>query len=160
MRARIGYARMLLTTLTAAFMLAAILAGTAVGGPREFFQNLFGSTPYEKALSAYKSRDYATAIRLWMPLAKQGDTSAQYYLGVMYQNGSGVSQNDAEAAKWYQLAAEQDHAPAQANLAKLYEDGLGVPKNKAKAMRLYCRAAENGDLGSIPKSDEELCPKF
>jgi TPR repeat protein len=156
---------MLLTTLTAAFMLAAI-AGTAVGGPREFFQNLFGSTPYEKALAAYKSRDYATAIRLWMPLAKQGDASAQYYLGVMYQNGSGVPQNDAEAAKWYQLAAEQDNAPAQANLAKLYDDGLGVPKNKAKAMKLYCRAAKNGDpiaqdyLGSIPQSLEEVCPKF
>ena len=162
MRARVRYARLLVTTLTASFMLAAI-AGTALAGPLD---DLFGSTQFEKGQAAYKGHDYVTAMRLWLPLAKQGDASAQYYLGVMYQNGSGVPQNYAEAAKWYLLAAEQDHAPAQANLAGLYEDGFGVPKNKAKAMKLYCRAAENGDpiaqdyLVSIPKSIEELCPKF
>ena len=33
--------------------------------------------------------DYATALRLWRPLADQGDASAQYNLGVMYAKGRG-----------------------------------------------------------------------
>ena len=34
-------------------------------------------------------------------------------LGVMYSDGQGVPQNDAEAVRWYRLAAEQGHAEAQ-----------------------------------------------
>ena len=37
-------------------------------------------------------------------LAEQGIAFAQYNLGVMYANGRGVPQNDAEAVKWYRLA--------------------------------------------------------
>ena len=37
---------------------------------------------------------------------------AQDNLGGMYANGTGVPQDDAEAAKWYKLAAEQGYATA------------------------------------------------
>ena len=39
----------------------------------------------------------------------------------MYQNGLGVTQDDAEAVKWYRLAAEQGNTYAQNNLKKLTE---------------------------------------
>ena len=42
--------------------------------------------------------------------AEQGNAAAQYNLGVMYDNGEGVPQDYAEAAKWYRLAAEQGEA--------------------------------------------------
>jgi hypothetical protein len=48
------------------------------------------SQDFQKGLTAYKSGDYATALREWTPLAKQGDAFAQYNLGVMYGNGQGV----------------------------------------------------------------------
>ena len=39
--------------------------------------------------------------------AEQGDAAAQHTLGIMYANGLGVPQDDAEAVRWYRLAAEQ-----------------------------------------------------
>jgi len=45
--------------------------------------------------------DYAAIIRS----AEQGDTTAQYNLAVMYDNGQGVPQDYVQAHKWYNLAA-------------------------------------------------------
>ena len=38
-------------------------------------------------------------------LAEQGVASAQYNLALMYANGEGVPENEAEAVKWYRKAA-------------------------------------------------------
>ena len=48
---------------------------------------------FEDGFVAYIVGDYATAIRLWRPLAKRGDPKAQYYLGIIYDNGDGVPQD-------------------------------------------------------------------
>ena len=48
------------------------------------------SADYQKGLDAYKSGDYATALREFRPLAEQGNAGAQNNLGVMYQNGVGT----------------------------------------------------------------------
>ena len=61
------------------------------------------------------------------PLAKQGYAKAQYYLGVMYDNGFGVPQDYRIAVKWYSFAAQQGLAGAQYNLGVMYNKGEGVP---------------------------------
>ena len=81
------------------------------------------SADFQKGLDAYNKRDYATALREWKPLAEQGNTDAQYNLGVMYGKGRGVPQDDKTALKWYRLAAEQGNAAAQHNLGCMYEKG-------------------------------------
>ena len=48
--------------------------------------------------------------------AEQGFAAAQYNLGLMYANGQGVHQDDAQAVRWYRKAAEQGYAKAQYNL--------------------------------------------
>jgi uncharacterized protein len=40
-------------------------------------------------MDAYNGRDYATALREWGPLAKQGDPRAQFRFGSLYENGDG-----------------------------------------------------------------------
>ncbi len=80
----------------------------------------------DEALAAYQRGDYATALREWRPLAKQGNAKAQQYLGFMYKKGLGVPQDDAEAVKWYRKAAEQGHADAQYTLGVMYDEGLGL----------------------------------
>ncbi len=52
--------------------------------------------------------------------AAQGDANAQNTLGEMYEKGKGVTQNNAEAVKWYRKAAEQGNAKAQNNLGIMY----------------------------------------
>lgn len=46
--------------------------------------------------------------------AERGDADAQYDLGVTYVDGRGVSQDDAEAMRWYRLTAEQGQPPRRA----------------------------------------------
>jgi hypothetical protein len=70
--------------------------------------------PLEDAGAAVKRRDYATAVRLIGPLAEQGDASAQYMLGVFYDNGLGVPQNRVHAHMWLNLAATQGKEGAAA----------------------------------------------
>jgi len=96
-------------------------------------------------VDAYRRGDYAEAIRLWRPLAEQGNASAQNNLGVMYDNGRGVPQDDAETVKWYRLAAKQGIARAQSNLGVMYDNGRGVPQDYAEAVKWYRLAAEQGN---------------
>jgi TPR repeat protein len=42
---------------------------------------------------AYQNGDYATAVKEFLPLAKQGDPAAQSKLGDLYANGQGVVQD-------------------------------------------------------------------
>jgi TPR repeat protein len=94
---------------------------------------------------AYHRGDYATALREWHPLAKQGQAVAQYHLGLLYANGQGVPKDDAQARQWYEKAALQGHANAQANLGSLYDYGRGGPQDFKMAVRWYLRAANQGN---------------
>ena len=51
----------------------------------------------------------------------------QHFLGLMYRDGKGVAQDDAEAVRWFRRAAEQGYARAQQDLASAYYFGRGVP---------------------------------
>ncbi len=68
---------------------------------------------FDKGLAAARAGDFATALAEWKPLAEQGDAVAQFYLGVMYANGHGVSRNYIRAMKWSRKAANQGVADAQ-----------------------------------------------
>jgi TPR repeat protein len=59
-------------------------------------------------------------VRWYRLAADQGDADAQFNLGVMYDTGRGVPQDDAEAERWYRLAADQGDANAQSNLGVMY----------------------------------------
>ena len=93
---------------------------------------------------AYVRGDDDAALREWLPLAEQGHAQAQYLIGVMYDNGRGVSQDYRTAVKWYRLAAEQGHAGAQFNLGVMYYKGRGVTRDYETAMKWTSRAAEKG----------------
>ena len=106
------------TLLTVSLMLVAI-GGAAFAGP------------LEDAVAAYQRGDYATALRLWHPLAEQGGANAQFRLGVMYDSGHGMLRSDAEAIKWYRKAAEQDDAVAQFDLGVMYAKGVSPNHGEA-----------------------------
>jgi hypothetical protein len=96
---------------------------------------------FQRAQAAYNRQDYTTALREWQPLAQQGDATAQFSLGLMYANGRGVAQNDAEAAKWYRKAADQGDVRAQVALGHMYKSGRGVARDLAEAQRWFDKAA-------------------
>ena len=99
--------------------------------------------PLEDGLAAYQRGDYATAYQLLSPLAEQGQAAAQFDLGLLFENGLGVAQDQAAAARWYMKAAEQGHAEAQYNVALLYEKGSGLPLDLDKARYWYRKVMAN-----------------
>ena len=67
-----------------------------------------------------------------------------FNLGVMYDNGFGVSKNKSKAFNYYKLAAEKKHKIAQYNLAWMYYNGESIEKNFFKAFKFYNLSAEQG----------------
>ncbi|MDY6920289.1 MAG: caspase family protein [Pseudomonadota bacterium] len=90
---------------------------------------------------AFDRADYATALKIWLPVAQSGDPEAQTYVGEIYEKGLGLKPDYQAAAVWYQKAAQQNFSRALINLGNLHEKGLGVAQDKAMALNLYRRAA-------------------
>ena len=99
---------------------------------------------FYEGLAAYKRGDYRPALREFRPLAENGSSTAQTYIGFMYENGQGVSLDYAKAVMWYRKAAEQGNDIAQTNLGNMYLKGLGVAQDYAEAMKWYRKAVARG----------------
>jgi uncharacterized protein len=107
---------------------------------------------FQNGWEAYLKKDYKKAHDLWLPLANQGDSKAQFFLGLMYDFGFGFPEDDKKAINWYQLAAAQgdsraidaengiiegQYSLAAFNLAK---------KNVSVALNILRGNAEHGDM--------------
>lgn len=107
----------------------------------------------EEAFEASLKGDYATALRIYRPLAEQGNAKAQNILGGMYLVGNGVLQDYVQAAFWYYRAAEQGEPSAQENLAHCYWLGQGVPQDFVQAHKWFnLAAAKFGTSSSFPET--------
>jgi len=95
---------------------------------------------------AFDRANYATALRVWLPLAEGGDPAAQTNVGEIFEKGLGVPPDYAAAAVWYRRGAERGSSRAAINLGQLYEQGHGVPKDPVQALGWYRKAAGLGDL--------------
>ena len=126
------------------------LLTTALLGASVFsFQSTaWADTPeqqFQQGLTAYEQSDYQTAFKLWLPMAEQGYAQAQGGLGMMYERGLGVKQDDFKAVNWYRKAAEQGDADAQLNLGAMYAIGHGVKQDGVEAVKWFRKAAEQGN---------------
>ncbi len=97
----------------------------------------------------YDRANRATTLKVWLPLAEQGDAEAQTYVGETFEKGLGSPPDYAAAADWYLRAAEQGYARAAINLANLFEQGLGLDKDAEMANFWYGEASRY----SAPKAE-------
>lgn len=70
--------------------------------------------------------------------------TAQTDLGLMYEAGRGVHQDDNAAVQWCRRAAEQGNALAQYRLGVSYAEGRGVDVDRTEAARWLKNAAGQG----------------
>ena len=73
---------------------------------------------------------------------------AQANLGLLYDHGQGVPQDDEQAVKWYALAADQGEPYAQNSLGLMYKAGYGVPQDDVIAYKWLNLAAQQGHAGA------------
>jgi TPR repeat protein len=114
---------------------------------------------WDRAKSAHERGDYAAEVAIVRPLAEKGHAFAQFNLGVLYDRGQGVPQDNALAMQWYQKAAEQGLPQALVNLAIMYEEGQGVPVDLMRAYFWFALAEVQGD-GQAPQAKLDLAKKM
>lgn len=111
--------------------------------------NVNTQTDYQKfrdGVSAYFQESFTDAINILLPLAKSNNSSAQFYVALMYDQGHGVIKNYKIAAGWYKRAAMQGHIDAQYNLGIAYASGQGVKHSVKRAIHWWKNAALKGSV--------------
>jgi TPR repeat protein len=118
-------------TMIGSLLLAAPLLGIAgaVAGP------------FEDGMTAYNRGDYMPAIRLFRPLAEQGNARAQHLIGVMYHKGEGVARNSVRAFAWFSLAAAHGDRDAQAKLREVSQTMTPDELSQARDMAQACETS-------------------
>jgi TPR repeat protein len=96
----------------------------------------------------------AEAIRMLNQYAADGDASSQNKLGLLYEKGQGVEQDNAAALRWYRKAAAAGDMKAHNNIGVMYFAGAGVPKNLDEAIEWLIRAADLGSTGAMDNLGE------
>jgi len=104
-----------------------------------------GKAHFDAGIIATQTNNMPLAFKEFLAAAKEGHADSQFNLGVMYEQGVGVSKNEKEAFFWYNKSASQGNAPAQFNLGVLYENGRGTKIDFVKANELYRKASVQGD---------------
>jgi len=97
--------------------------------------------PWEDGMVAYNRGDYLPAIRLFRPLAEQGNPKAQNQIGVMYRKGEGVQPSPARAFMWFSLSARRGDAKAKAGLRDLSRSMTPAEISQARQMAQACEAS-------------------
>jgi TPR repeat protein len=88
---------------------------------------------------ALKSLDY------FIKLANQGNKQAQFHLGMIYENGIGVSKDLTQAQNYYQKLAAQGFSNAQLALGIMYENA----GNQNEALIWYGKAVAQGNKEAL-----------
>lgn len=104
-------------------------------------------TLYKEGKALYDAKNYQQAFPKLKAAAEKGHKKAQYRVGLSYDKGRGVAEDDAMAVKWYEKSAKQGYAKAQYELAKCYVKGEGVAKDEAKAKSWLKKAVKNEKHG-------------
>ena len=97
--------------------------------------------PWEDGMAAYNRGDYVPAIRLFRPLAEQGNPKAQSVLGVMYRRGEGVARSSVRAFLWFSRAASRGDAKAKAQLRSVSQSMTPEELSQAREMAQACEAS-------------------
>lgn len=108
--------------------------------------NSHAAENYNQGALYFSQGDYATAISIWAPLAKQANPAAQYSMGLLYDQGKGVNKDPQLALDYFHSAAEQNLPAAQYYLGMKYFAGLNVKKDLFKANQLLKKAAQADHL--------------
>jgi uncharacterized protein len=108
---------------------------------REHLADLYGGNEVQ---------NYAKSLEWHRQAASQGDPTAQFDFGLMYDLGRGVPRDYPQAMNWYRKAADQGYAPAMTNIGILYYNQEGVPRDLVQAYAWFVRAK----LAHDPRADD------
>jgi TPR repeat protein len=89
-------------------------------------------------------RDLPLALAHFRQACADGDGAGCSTLGLMYERGLGVVEDEVRAAKLYQRACAAGNEAGCVHLGRAYIEGRGVPLVVEKATALYSAACRSG----------------
>lgn len=106
-------------------------------------------TSLRLAISAHAAqpavpKSYAAAMRWYQAAAEAGDPKAQFYFGLILEQGVHGKADATAAAGWYRKSAQQGFALAELKMAQAMHFGIAVPVNLLAARAWYEKAAAAG----------------
>jgi TPR repeat protein len=96
--------------LTLAFNRGALLLAVAAFG---LVAQPSAANPLEDGQAAYANGDFDRALQLLRPLAEDGNAGAQFWLGMMYRLGEGVTPSRLHAHVWFSLSMSNSDARSE-----------------------------------------------
>ncbi len=164
---------------TALVTLSFLFLGAACQQVKEIPEEIPGQLPnpvrdftekdkYMIGLSWYKQRNYDIAAKFWKPLAEEGDCDAQYAMGLLYFEGTGVGKSYGEAVDLWNKSADQGQAQAQISLGVIYsrisipytsldcKRGCGEEKDLVAAYKWFGIAREIGSPHEMRVAGDSL----
>lgn len=94
----------------------------------------------QESIVAFENGEFVKAQKMFLPLAKEGDPRAQFYLGLLYFTGDGGEKNLVEAGNWFERSAKKLAPKAR---EKKFQ---GISKEYDRALYWFKKIAENGDV--------------
>ncbi|EPM4783081.1 tetratricopeptide repeat protein [Providencia stuartii] len=107
---------------------------------KTIFLLFLGMLPVVVSAASCEVPDHDLCIKI-----EQGNATAQYRLGTMYQYGEGVIQDYQKARQWYEKAAKQNNADAQYKLGVMFSHGWGGEQDDQQARLWYLKSAQQGN---------------
>lgn len=94
----------------------------------------------------YLMKNYNKSDHWLRKAAQQGNSRAEFNLGVAYANGFGLQKSYTKADYWFNKSAILGDQKAEVNLGIAFLKGDGVPANKRKGLYLIKEAAAAGNM--------------
>jgi hypothetical protein len=121
----------------------------------------WGSSNAQRDLDALLRKQLLASKNDFAANPELSNPEAQFALGLMYVDGTGVDKDPSTAVEWFLKAARQDHPEAQYRLGEMYQNGIGVESDTKEAKLWLSKAAGKGmekagkALEDILRAEEE-----
>jgi TPR repeat protein len=121
-------------------------ASSAVAAPAPAASGgaIAASAAFDRGLALLKNSQFTEALPLMTTACNGGLARGCGDLGVLYQNGKGVSPDLAKAAVLYRKGCDGQSWRACYFLGSMYSNGTGVGQDQAQAAAFYRRGCEEG----------------
>lgn len=104
--------------------------------------NVNAQKAYDDGVKAYAAANYAVALQNFEVACSAGDMKGCNYIGVMYDQGLGVPEDNSRALGLYEKSCTNGYMLGCSNLGFMYEMGSGVAQSYSRAISYYDMACK------------------
>ena len=81
--------------------------------------------------------------------SRAGDAQAEYFMGVLNEDGKLIPRSLPDALRYYKMSAEQGNASAQASLSRMMFNGWATPQSNAEGIKWNAKAAAQNNRRAL-----------